>query len=129
MSASDVTNTGSTAGATVAQLYALHPVQRSRRGNCRRSGWRVFQRTADLQPGQTQSITLDVHMPDLSLWDESQLKQAVYDGPYQFGVGANSADISGSGTVNVTGASTPQVKYVTVQPDQVVFKPRRQRST
>ena len=118
----DVTNTGSTAGATVAQLYASTPfsVPGVELPKERLAG---FQRTADLQPGQTQSITLDVHMPDLSLWDESQLKQAVYDGPYQFGVGANSADISGSGTVNVTGAITPQVKYVTVQPDQVVFKP------
>jgi beta-glucosidase len=118
----DVTNTGSVAGATVAQLYASTPfsVPGVELPKERLAG---FQRTADLQPGQTQSITLNVGMPDLSLWDESQLKQVVYDGQYQFGVGANSADISGSGTVSVTGAITPHVQYVTVQPDHVVFQP------
>ncbi len=118
----DVTNTGAAAGATVAQLYASTPfsVPGVELPKERLAG---FQRTADLQPGQTQSITLNVHMPDLSLWDENQLKQVVYDGPYQFGVGANSSDIAASGTVNVTGAITPRVQYVTVQPDQVIFKP------
>ena len=45
------------------------------------------------------------------------------DGTDQFQVGPDSATVAGSGTVTVTGAITPKVQYVTVQPDQVVFKP------
>ncbi len=58
----------------------------------------------------------------LRQWDETTLKQVVYDGAYQFRVGPDAADIAGSATVTVHGAITPKVAYVTVQPDQVVFQ-------
>jgi len=120
----NVTNTGTTAGATVAQLYVAQkfsvpgvelPIKQLE----------GFQRTRMLAPGQSQHISLTVHMPSLSAWDEQSLKQVVYDGPYQFQVSSDSSDndIMGSGTVRVTGSITPKVQYVTVQPDQVIFKP------
>ncbi len=118
----DVTNTSQTAGATVAQLYAAPtftvpgvelPIKRLV----------GFQKTAVLQPGQSQHITLTLRAAKLSLWDEAQLKQVVYDGAYQFQVGASSADIAAAPVVEVHGSLTPRVQHVTVQPDQVVFKP------
>jgi beta-glucosidase len=117
----DVTNTGTTAGATVAQLYAAphFTVSGTELPKDQLAG---FQRTADLRPGQTQHITLQVKIPSLSEWDESALKQVVYDGNYEFYVGPNSATAAGSGTVAVHGAITPRVQYVTVQPDQVVYQ-------
>jgi beta-glucosidase len=118
----DVTNTGKVAGATVAQLYAapgftVPGVQLPRK---QLAG---FERTAVLRPGQTQRITLAVKVASLSQWDEQALKQVVYDGPYRFQVGADASDIAGAPTVTVRGTITPRVRYVTVQPDQVIFKP------
>jgi hypothetical protein len=117
----DVTNTGKTAGATVAQLYASprFTVAGTQLPANQLAG---FQRTADLNPGQTQQITLNVAVSSLSQWDEQALKQVVYNGPYQFSVGPDSAAAAGTGTVTVHGAITPRVQYVTVQPDQVVYQ-------
>ena len=67
----DVTNTGTVAGATVAQLYAAphFTVRRDRRHPTEQLAG--FQKTAVLAPGHTQHITLSVKVADLSQWDES----------------------------------------------------------
>jgi beta-glucosidase-like glycosyl hydrolase len=118
----DVTNTGRVAGSTIAQLYAAQAfsvpgVELPRE---RLAG---FSRTDVLQPGQTQHITLTVPVASLSLWDEQQMREVVYDGPYQFRVGPDSSDFAGTAAVSVHGAITPRVQYVTVQPDQAVVSP------
>ncbi|MGH3165007.1 MAG: fibronectin type III-like domain-contianing protein [Trebonia sp.] len=117
----DVTNTGTTAGATVAQLYATpkFTVPGTELPAEQLAG---FQKTRTLKPGQTQRITLRVALSSLSQWDEQALKQVVYDGAWQFRVGPDSATAAGTGTVEVHGAITPHVQYVTVQPDQVVYQ-------
>ncbi|MFC1405493.1 MULTISPECIES: glycoside hydrolase family 3 C-terminal domain-containing protein [Streptacidiphilus] len=115
----DVTNTGSAAGTTVAQLYAALPGAGS--GDTAREQLAGYQKTRLLQPGQTQHITLSVKVSSLSTWDESSLKQVVADGAYQFRVATDASDTVGSGSVSVHGAITPRVQTVTVQPDQVVF--------
>ncbi|MFJ9782791.1 glycoside hydrolase family 3 C-terminal domain-containing protein [Amycolatopsis sp. NPDC101161] len=118
----DVTNTGSTPGATVAQLYAatafsVPGVELPRQ---RLAG---FEKTDVLAPGQTQHLSIPVRLSDLSFWDEAKHRQVVYDGAYRFGVGADAAHLAGTATVAVTGAITPRTQSVTVQPDQVVFAP------
>jgi beta-glucosidase-like glycosyl hydrolase len=117
-----VTNTGTVPGATVAQLYAS-PQFTVPGVELPKEQLAGFQRTAVLAPGQTQSITLEVKLADLSEWDESSLKQVVYNGPYQFQVGSDAATVLGSGTITVNGAVAQHVQYVTVQPDHVIFKP------
>ncbi|HEX3779873.1 MAG TPA: glycoside hydrolase family 3 C-terminal domain-containing protein [Pseudonocardiaceae bacterium] len=116
-----VRNTGTTAGSTVAQLYAATPftVPGVTLPKQRLAG---FQKTKVLKPGESQQITLSVAIPSLSIWDETSMKSVVYDGSYAFGVGASSADIRGTANVAVTGAITPKVQTVTVQPDQVDFQ-------
>jgi beta-glucosidase len=118
----DVTNTGSTPGATVAQLYVSPaftvpavelPVRRLR----------GFRKTATLEPGETEHVALTVKVSDLSLWDENQLRQVVYNGRYHFGVGHSSAGIAASVPVSVTGTLSPRPRHVTVQPGLVVFAP------
>jgi beta-glucosidase-like glycosyl hydrolase len=118
----DVTNTGSTPGATVAQVYAATPfsVPGVELPKKRLVG---FQKTDVLAPGQTQSIAVPVRLGDLAMWDEQQHRNVVYDGNYQFQVATSASDVVGSDTVAVTGAITPRVNYVTVQPDQVEFTP------
>jgi len=118
----DVTNTGTTPGATVGQVYAATPfsVPGVELPQKRLEG---FQKTAVLQPGQTQTLSVPIKISDLALWDQQQQKSVVYDGPYQFQVGANSSDIVASPTVVVSGTMAPKVSSVTVQPDQVTFAP------
>jgi len=117
-----VTNTGTVPGATVAQLYVA-PQFTVSGAELPQEQLAGFQRTAVLAPGQTQDITLEVKLSDLSQWDENSLKQVVYDGPYQFRVGPDSATVAGSGIVTVKGSVAESVQYVTVQPDQVIFTP------
>jgi beta-glucosidase-like glycosyl hydrolase len=116
-----VRNTGSTAGSTVAQLYAATPftVPGVTLPKQRLVG---FQKTKVLAPGQSQRVTLSVSLPSLGIWDENAMKSVVYNGTYAFQVGSSSADIRGTANVKVTGAIRPTVQEVTVQPDQVDFQ-------
>jgi beta-glucosidase len=118
----DVTNTGSVPGATVAQVYASTPftVSGVELPQKRLVG---FQKTDVLEPGQTETIAVPVKISDLALWDQQQHKDVVYDGNYRFQVATSASDVVGSDIVAVTGAITPRVRYVTVQPDEVVFSP------
>jgi len=118
----DVTNTGTVPGATVAQLYVA-PRFTVPGVELPKEQLEGFQRTRVLRPGQTQHVSLAVKISHLSQWDEQALRQVVYDGPYQFRVGPDSAAAAGSGMVAVHGAMTPRVKYVTVQPGKVIFQP------
>jgi beta-glucosidase len=117
-----VTNTGTTAGATVAQVYAapqfsVPGVELPKRELV------AFQKTQVLAPGHSQHISLTVAASSLSRWDENSLKQVVDAGTYQFQVATDADDIAGSGTVQIAGTITPQVQYVTVQPGRTTFKP------
>jgi beta-glucosidase len=118
----DVTNTGTVPGATVSQLYVA-PQFTVPGVELPKEQLEGFQRTGVLAPGQSRHINLEVKVANLSEWDETSLKQVVYDGSYQFRVSTDSATVAGSGTVTVRGAITPRVQYVTVQPDQVIFQP------
>jgi beta-glucosidase-like glycosyl hydrolase len=117
-----VTNTGTTAGATVAQVYAAP--QFSVPGVALPKKQLVgFQKTQVLAPGHSQHISITVAASSLSRWDENSLKQVVDPGNYQFQVATDADDVVDSGTVQVAGTLTPQVQYVTVQPGQTTFKP------
>ena len=115
-----VANTGSTAGATVAQLYVATPftVSGVQLPDKRLEG---FQKTNVLAPGASQAITIPVKISDLWFWDATDMKSVVYDGTYAFQVGSSSAAIASTASVSVTGAITPKVQYVTVQPEGVVY--------
>jgi beta-glucosidase-like glycosyl hydrolase len=118
----DITNTGTVPGATVAQLYVA-PQFTVPGVQLPKEQLTGFQRTNVLAPGQSQHITLHVKLANLSRWDEKTLKQVVDNGAYEFQLGPDSATAAGSGTITVKGAIAQRVQYVTVQPDQVVFKP------
>lgn len=115
----DVINTGSTAGATVAQLYVTSPKVKCKDLPIERL--KGFQKTNELKPGEHQHITLNVKAGNLSFWNEDEMKRVVYNGTYQFKVGYNSRDFADSAAVNIRGALTPRVTHVTVQPEAVVY--------
>jgi beta-glucosidase len=109
-----VTNTGSTSGATVAQLYVATPftVSGVTLPAKRLEG---FQKTNVLAPGAAQTITIPVKISDLALWDANSSKDVVYDGTYQFQLSDSASHVLSTVTSAVTGAITPHVQYVTVQ--------------
>jgi beta-glucosidase len=118
----DVTNSGSMAGTTVAQVYAAaqFSVPGVELPNKQLVG---FQKTQVLQPGQTESISIPVEINKLEQWDTSQQKMVVYDGAYQFRLATDASDVVASNTVTVHGSLTPKVQTVTVQPGQTEFTP------
>ncbi|MFJ3710109.1 glycoside hydrolase family 3 C-terminal domain-containing protein [Streptomyces sp. NPDC090053] len=120
-----VRNKGSVPGAAVAQLYAATPHVTAPAGATavplpakRLAG---FRKTRVLAPGERQQITLPVKIADLAFWDSTAMKSVVYEGTYQFQVGTSASHITSSADVSVTGALTPEVQHVTVQPEAVNF--------
>ncbi len=109
-----VTNTGTTPGAAVAQLYVATPftVPNVTLPVKRLEG---FQKTGVLAPGASQQITIPVKISDLALWDATSSKDVVYDGTYQFQVADRASHVLSTAQATVTGAITPKVQYVTVQ--------------
>jgi beta-glucosidase len=118
----NVTNTGTTAGATVAELYAA-PQFTVPGVELPKKQLVGFEKTQVLAPGHSQHISVTVPASSLSRWDENDLKQVVDPGNYQFQVATDANDVVGSGTVTIAGTITPKVRYVTVQPEQTTFKP------
>ena len=117
----DVTNTGSTAGATVAQLYSApkFTVQGVELPSRRLIG---FKNTGVLQPGATSHVTLPVAVSDLSRWDPATSRKKVDNGAYALNVSSDARTVKSTATINVTGSITAKVQTVTVQPSQVVFQ-------
>jgi beta-glucosidase-like glycosyl hydrolase len=116
-----VTNTGQRAGTTVAQLYVSTPGAGA--GDVPLERLAGFQKTAPLNAGQSQHIVLPVKISDLALWDTVHSRETVADGTYQFRVGTDASTIVARTDVQVSGAFTPHVQYVTVQPESVVYHP------
>ncbi len=118
-----VTNTGTTAGSTVAQVYVATPgINDIGTDQLPIKRLRGFAKTPVLAPGQTENITITIKASDLSFYDSNLSKEVVYPGSYLFEVGPDSATVALQAPVNiVAGAATPKVTTVTVQPDQVEF--------
>jgi beta-glucosidase-like glycosyl hydrolase len=117
----NVTNTGHRAGTTVAQLYATTPG--AGQGAVPLKRLAGFQKTKQLKPGQTQHVTLRVKISDLTVWDTAHSRNTVTAGTYQFAVGTDASSIVARQDVRVTGALSPHVQYVTVQPEAVSYHP------
>jgi beta-glucosidase len=115
----DVTNTGSVAGETVAQLYVAFPNVKGKELPIKKL--EGFEKTENLRPGQSQHISLKVNAENLALWDEEHLKSIIYNGLYQFQMGYNSHTLADTITVNIQGELTPKVIHVTLQPEKLVY--------
>lgn len=116
----DISNTGNVAGETVAQLYVAPPKISGQELPIKKL--EGFQKTNDIQPGQSQHISLIVNAADLAFWNEKELKSVVYNGIYEFQLGYNSSEIADTAKVNIQGELTPVITHVTVQPEQLIYK-------
>ncbi|MBS7458566.1 glycoside hydrolase family 3 protein [Coralloluteibacterium stylophorae] len=98
----EVRNAGTRAGDEVVQLY-LRPVD-PQRERARRE-LRGFERI-HLAPGETRTVSFRIRPDrDLRHWDADADRYAVDPGEYEIEVGASSADVRVSGTIEVEGGA------------------------
>jgi beta-glucosidase len=103
-----VTNTGSVAGADVAQLYVSDPAA-SDQPPRQLEG---FQRVS-LQPGASQTVTFHLAQKNLQYWNSASNNRATSTGGYGIEVGDSDANLPLSGTLNVTSAQLGQPVTIT----------------
>jgi beta-glucosidase len=103
-----VTNTGSRAGADVAQLYVSDP---SASGQPPRQ-LEGFARV-NLQPGASQTVTFQLTQQNLQYWNSSSNGWATSTGNYGIEVGDSSANLPLSGTLAVASGQLGQPVTIT----------------
>ncbi|WP_329129976.1 discoidin domain-containing protein [Streptomyces sp. NBC_01476] len=94
-----VTNTGTRAGAEIAQLYVGDPASTGEPAKQLKG----FQRV-DLQPGASARVTFPVTAHDLAYWNTSGSNWTTAAGNYQIMVGDSSRNLPLTGTLNVATA-------------------------
>jgi len=82
----DVTNTGSVAGAEVAQLYVSDPSAKAKRPERELKGFEKVR----LDPGETKHVTLNLDARALSYWDSTTHKWTIDPGKFVVLVGDSS---------------------------------------
>lgn len=87
----DVKNVGSVPGKEVVQLYAAAPDSKAL--NKPEKELKAFAKTSELQPGETQTLSLSVKVSDLASFNESASAWITDAGSYNFLIGASSRDI------------------------------------
>jgi beta-glucosidase len=105
----DVTNTGSRAGAEVAQLYLSDPASTGEPVNQLKGFQKVF-----LQPGQTKRVHFDISAQDASFWDTHAQGWTLGAGTYTVHVGDSSRSLPLSATFLVVRPLTAGTQYTTV---------------
>ncbi len=91
-----VTNTGSRAGAEIAQVYASLPASAGEPPK-RLVGWSKVQ----LSPGQSKEVTVEVNPKYLSIWDVKAHAWQLVPGEYGFMVGGSSQSLPLKQSVNL----------------------------
>lgn len=91
----DITNSGSTAGQEVVQLYLRHLEPRLVRPPQELKG---FAKVA-LQPGETKTVTIPLNERSLAFYDPAAGRWVTESGVYEVRIGASSRDIHQSGQI------------------------------
>ncbi len=90
------TNTGSVAGKAVVQLYAQSPyTDYDKQYHIEKSAVQLmdFEKTQTLQPGESQTITMEVDLANLASYDSENAKTYILDpGDYYFAIGEDAHD-------------------------------------
>ena len=91
-----VTNTGDTAGKDVIQLYAQAPyTDYDRQYGIEKSAVQLmdYEKTNTLEPGESQTITMEVDMSNLASYDSENAQTYIVDpGDYYFAIGTDAHD-------------------------------------
>lgn len=91
-----VENTGSLAGAEVAQLYVSFPAEAEQPARILRGFEKV-----NVSVGGTASVSFSLRRRDVSYWDVAAQNWAIASGEYTFAVGSSSRDIRSNATLTI----------------------------
>ena len=93
-----VKNTGSVAGKEVAQVYVQAPKGRLEKPA---QELKSFAKTRELQPGESQTLTMVIPVRDLASFDEANSQWLTEAGTYTFRIGASSRDIKATASIKL----------------------------
>lgn len=112
----DVTNTGSVAGKEAVQLYVSVPGADGI--SLPKQQLKGFDKV-ELAPGETKTVTMNLSIESLKLFDEENQKVYVNAGEYTVKVAENATDAGLSEKFNVTGSLKSEIKNVTAIPNSL----------
>lgn len=94
-----VKNTGNVSGKEVAQVYVTAP-----KGALQKPvhELKAFAKTRELQPGESQTLTMTIQPRDLASFDEAHSQWLTEAGTYTFAIGSSSRDIKVTATAKLT---------------------------
>jgi beta-glucosidase len=101
-----LTNTGQAAGKEVVQLYVSDLASRLQRPVKELKGFSKV----SLNPGESKQVRFALNARDFSYYDSKQSRWIAESGEFEIGIGASSADIKLSETIQLT--STQELNYV-----------------
>ena len=93
-----VKNTGSVAGKEVAQVYVTAPKGRLEKPA---QELKAFAKTHELQPGESQTLTMTIPVRDLASFDEANSQWLTEAGTYMFRIGTSSRDIKATAQLKI----------------------------
>ena len=93
-----VKNTGSVAGKEVAQVYVQAPKGRLEKPV---QELKAFAKTRNLQPGESQTLTMTIPVRDFASFDEANSQWLTEAGIYIFHIGASSRDIHATASLKL----------------------------
>lgn len=107
-----VRNTGSVAGKEVVQVYVAAPSESMEKPV---QELKAFAKTRQLQPAESQTVTMEIPIRDLASYDEQNSRWLTEAGTYAFRIGASSRDIRHTVTARIR-------EYV--EPTSTALQPR-----
>ncbi|WP_305155204.1 glycoside hydrolase family 3 C-terminal domain-containing protein [uncultured Alistipes sp.] len=100
-----ITNTGKRAGKEAVQLYVAAPDRAT--ANKPEKELKVFAKTRELQPGETETLVLKLPKANLASFDTASSAWVVTPGSYDLLLGASSRDIRAKAAVDAAASSVP----------------------
>lgn len=94
-----VSNSGKVAGKETVQVYVASPL--SKRADMPLKQLKAFAKTRLLQPGERETLHMNITREELSYWDEATHQWTCPSGTYTIMTGASSADIRGKADVTI----------------------------
>ncbi len=94
-----VTNTGKRAGKEVVELYVSAPAGGLEKPACE---LKAFAKTRELQPNQSETLTMKVSLYDLASYNEATQSWETAPGKYTIGFGANVEDIRATASYHLS---------------------------
>ena len=98
-----VTNTGKRAGKEVVELYVSAPAGGLEKPSCE---LKAFAKTKELQPKQSETLTMELSLYDLASYNESTQSWETAAGKYTISFGASVDDIRATASFNLSKAHT-----------------------